>query len=233
MTTLLLDTLRLSRALEDKGNFTSEQAEALAEALGEASQGDLATKTDLAGVRTEIAGLKTELKTELAGVGTEIAELRTELKSEIASARGELRSEIAGVGTEIAELRTELNDLEGVIAEQVEIFASPTHRIGRARRDFDSILIETDNFPLASRGSRCYFHESDAFSLVCHDVDPSLCPGKIDIKGRAGWGCGPFLLKISLHDFERERQALRRKNPAAAEPQGARHRRKIKLRVLT
>ena len=79
MTTLLLDTLRLSRALQDKGNFTSEQAEALAEALGEASQGDLATKTDLAGVRTEIAGLKTELKTELAGVGTEIAELRTEL----------------------------------------------------------------------------------------------------------------------------------------------------------
>jgi hypothetical protein len=66
MTALLLDTLRLSRALQDKGNFTSEQAEALAEALGEASQGDLATKTDLAGVRTEIAGLKTELKTELA-----------------------------------------------------------------------------------------------------------------------------------------------------------------------
>ena len=118
MTALLLDTLRLSRALQGKGNFTSEQAEALAEALGEASQGDLATKTDLAGVRTEIAGLKTELKTELAGVGTEIAELRTELKSEIAGARGELRSEIAGVGTEIAELRTELKtEIDSVRAE--------------------------------------------------------------------------------------------------------------------
>jgi hypothetical protein len=85
MTALLLDTLRLSRALQGKGKFTSEQAEALAEVLGEASQGDLATKTDLAGVRTEIAGLKTELKTELAGVGTEVAELRTE--PEIAGAR--------------------------------------------------------------------------------------------------------------------------------------------------
>jgi hypothetical protein len=51
MTALLLDTLRLSRALQDKGNFTSEQAEALAEALGEASQGDLATKTGLASSR--------------------------------------------------------------------------------------------------------------------------------------------------------------------------------------
>ena len=36
-------------------------AEALAEAFGEASHGDLATKADLAAVRTEIAGLKIEL----------------------------------------------------------------------------------------------------------------------------------------------------------------------------
>jgi glutathione S-transferase len=108
----------LADAFPRAGLFTSEQAEALAEALGEASQGDLATKTDLAGVRTEIAGLKTELKTELAGVGTEIAEFRTELKSEIAGARGELRSEIAGVGTEIAELRTELKtEIDSVRAE--------------------------------------------------------------------------------------------------------------------
>jgi len=59
MTALLLDTLRLSRSLRDKGNFTSEQAEALAEALSEASQGDLASKADFAPVRTEIADFKT------------------------------------------------------------------------------------------------------------------------------------------------------------------------------
>jgi hypothetical protein len=83
MTALLFDTLRLSRTLRDKGHFSAEQAEALAEALGEASQGDLATKADLAEVRTEIAGLKTELKTEIAG-------LETELKSEIAEVRTEI-----------------------------------------------------------------------------------------------------------------------------------------------
>ncbi len=64
MNALLFDTLRLSRILQDKGHFTSEQAEALAEALGEASHGDLATKADLA---VAIAGLRTELKTEIAG----------------------------------------------------------------------------------------------------------------------------------------------------------------------
>jgi hypothetical protein len=46
-------------------------AEALAEAFGEASHGDLATKTDLA-VRTEIAELKTELKTEIAETKTDL-----------------------------------------------------------------------------------------------------------------------------------------------------------------
>jgi hypothetical protein len=81
MSALLFDTLRLSRTLRDKGHFTSEQAEALAEALGEASQGDLATKADLAGVRTEIAELKTELKSE-------IAEMRTDLLKWIIGAIG-------------------------------------------------------------------------------------------------------------------------------------------------
>ena len=72
MNALLFDTLRLSRTLRDKGHFTSEQAEALAEALGEASHGDLATKADLAAVRTGIAELRTELKTEIAGIKTEL-----------------------------------------------------------------------------------------------------------------------------------------------------------------
>jgi len=63
MNALLFDTLRLSRTLRDKGHFTSEQAEVLAEAC----HSDLATKADLAAVRTKIAELRTELKTGIAG----------------------------------------------------------------------------------------------------------------------------------------------------------------------
>ncbi len=85
MTALLFDTLRLSRTLLDKGHFTREQAEALAEALGEASQGDLVTKADLAVVRTEIAGVRPE-----------IAELKTELKTEIAETKTDLLKCIIG-----------------------------------------------------------------------------------------------------------------------------------------
>lgn len=62
---LLFDTLRLSRTLRDKGHFTPEQAEALAEALGEAAHDNLATKTDL-------AALKADLKADIAEVKADI-----------------------------------------------------------------------------------------------------------------------------------------------------------------
>jgi gas vesicle protein len=131
MTALLLDTLRLSRTLRDKGNFTSEQAEALAEALSEASQGDLASKADFAPVRSEIGDFKTELKTEIADVRsdlkTAIAELRTELKDEIAGSRAEVKTEIAGAATELkteiaglgTELKTEIAELRAEFKAEI------------------------------------------------------------------------------------------------------------------
>ncbi len=65
----------------------------MAEALGEAAQGDVATKADLVAakseLKTEIADLRTELKTE-------IADLRTELKTEIAEIKTELLKWIIG-----------------------------------------------------------------------------------------------------------------------------------------
>jgi predicted nucleic acid-binding Zn-ribbon protein len=85
MTAILFDTLKLSRTLRDKGHFTPEQAEDLAEALTEASQENLATKSDISDVRREIAELRAELKTE-------IAELRAELKTDIAGLRSDTAS---------------------------------------------------------------------------------------------------------------------------------------------
>jgi ATP phosphoribosyltransferase regulatory subunit HisZ len=98
VTAILFDTLRLSRTLRAKGHFTPEQAETLAEALGEAAQGDLATKADLAaqesGHKKDIAELRAGLKEEIAG-------LRAELKTDIADAKAELKAEIAEIRADI------------------------------------------------------------------------------------------------------------------------------------
>lgn len=48
------------------------------------------TKTEIAAARTEVADLRAETKTEIAAVRTEMAAMRTELKSEIAELRIEI-----------------------------------------------------------------------------------------------------------------------------------------------
>ena len=116
MSAPLFDTLRLSRNLRDKGHFSSEQAEALAEALGEASQDNLATKTDIAdlrsGLKTDIADLRGELKTEIADLRgelkTDIADLRSELKTDIAGLTTDLHRVEALIGTSVAEAKTDI-----------------------------------------------------------------------------------------------------------------------------
>jgi hypothetical protein len=85
MNAILFDTLRLSRTLRDKGHFTPEQAEALAEALGEAAQGDLATKADLAAVKAEVVAVKADL-----------AKLEAKLEAKIAEAKADILKWVVG-----------------------------------------------------------------------------------------------------------------------------------------
>ena len=58
MTGVAFDTLRFARALRDKAKLPPEQAEGLADAIAEAFQGDLVTKSDL---RIEVSGLRADL----------------------------------------------------------------------------------------------------------------------------------------------------------------------------
>jgi hypothetical protein len=62
---LFFDTLRLSRTLRDKGHFTPKQAEALAEALGEGAHDDLATKADLAALKTDLKANNADVKADI------------------------------------------------------------------------------------------------------------------------------------------------------------------------
>jgi hypothetical protein len=80
-------------------------ATTLMELLPPIGWADVARQSDIAGLRAEMAQLRTELKGEMA-------ELRTELRGEMAQLSTELRGEMAQLGSELrgemAELRTEL-----------------------------------------------------------------------------------------------------------------------------
>ena len=84
------DTLRLARSLRDKAQFTSEQAEGMADALAEAMQGDLATKTDLSAVRAD-------LRSEIQPVRSELRETELRLEAKIEATKADLIKWVVGL----------------------------------------------------------------------------------------------------------------------------------------
>ena len=117
--------------------FGRKEADTLMTLLPTSVWEDVATKTDLElhsallkiqfnevhnDLRTEISGVRTELKGDIADLRAEIAslrgelkgdiaDLRAELKGDVASLRTELKADIADVRLEIAELRTEMHQM--------------------------------------------------------------------------------------------------------------------------
>ena len=90
MSAVPFDTLKFARHLEASG-LTASAATGAAEALADALTGaDLATKSDIAGLRTEIATLRTELKGDIGGLRAEIATLRTDSKGDTTAVRTDL-----------------------------------------------------------------------------------------------------------------------------------------------
>ncbi len=80
MAAAAFDTLKIVQTLRDKAHFSPEQAEGLAEAMAEAMQGDLATKTDLTLLKAEIR--ETELRLQ-----AQIKDTEGRLKVEIAASK--------------------------------------------------------------------------------------------------------------------------------------------------
>ena len=114
MTAVAFDTLRFVRTLREKAKMSPEQAEGLADAVAEAIQNDLATKADIAMVRTDIEALrlstKADLETLRLSTKTDIAMVRTDMEALRLSTKADLRE---------AELRLEAR-IEGTKAEIIK-----------------------------------------------------------------------------------------------------------------
>ena len=69
--------------------------------------------------KSDIATMKTEFREDIASVRTEIASVRTELKSEIADVKAELKADIAKLRTEfkedITEVRADIREIRQFI----------------------------------------------------------------------------------------------------------------------
>ena len=104
MATLTFDKLAYVDRLKAAG-MGEREARALAEGLDQALREEVATKSDLASVKTDLAADIAAVRTELSA---DIAAVRTELAADIAAVRTDLAADIASVRTDLAAVKTEL-----------------------------------------------------------------------------------------------------------------------------
>ena len=91
--TASFDTLAVARRLQE-ADFTDRQAEALTGAIGTALTGGVATKADIADLRSEMAEMKADLRSEMG-------EMKAELRGEMAELRGEMDARFARVEADL------------------------------------------------------------------------------------------------------------------------------------
>jgi hypothetical protein len=109
------DTLKFAEKLES-GGFTPQQAKAAAQAFAEASADQLATKTDISVVRTDIEALRLATKSDIEalrlGTKSDIETLRLGTKSDIEALRLGTKSDIEalrlGTKSDLAEMKSEI-----------------------------------------------------------------------------------------------------------------------------
>ena len=100
----VIDTLAIADELAQDGVFTREQAERLARVSGRAAIEALATKSDIATIRADIATFRTEIVNELTRTRTDleraIAHTRSDLEHSILLNRREHDVEIQAINRE-------------------------------------------------------------------------------------------------------------------------------------
>jgi len=128
MTAVAFDTLRFVRTLREKAKMSPEQAEGLADAVAEAIQNDLATKADIAMVRTDIEALRLSTKTDLDALRlstkTDLEALRLSTKTDLEalqlSTKGDLEALRLSTKGDIAETKADLREVELRLEARIE-----------------------------------------------------------------------------------------------------------------
>ena len=100
---IVFDSHRFVRNLTASG-FTERQAEVLANEQVQLLNGNLATKTDLEGVRLEVEGVRLEVE----AIRLETASVKSELEVKIANVQAALEVKLANLDAKIASSKSDV-----------------------------------------------------------------------------------------------------------------------------
>ena len=118
-----LDTLQTMKRLKEAG-FNEAQAEAMTEVLRESREGtiaDLATKADIAELKSEIDKFAAETRTEFAAVRSEMALLRQEFEAKFASLEARIAGSEAKFESKLESLRRDFESKLEILRRDMTI----------------------------------------------------------------------------------------------------------------
>ena len=96
MSAVAFDTLKYAKRLKEAG-FTEQQAEALASAQVDLIEANLATKTDILGLKRDIEALRAATKTDILGLKRDIEALRADLQRDLKDLEYRLMIRLGGL----------------------------------------------------------------------------------------------------------------------------------------
>jgi Flp pilus assembly secretin CpaC len=144
-----LDTLQTVKRLKEAG-FNEAQAEAMTEVLRDNREGtiaDLATKSDIAGLKSEIDKLAAESRAEFASVRSEMALLRQEVEAKLASLEARIAASEAKFESKFASLEARIAGSEAKFESKLEILRRDmTIRLGSMLVVMTGILLAAKFF---------------------------------------------------------------------------------------
>ena len=85
----VFDTHKAVKALKEAG-FDDSQAEAVVTTVGDAMTGNVATKADIAGLRSDIIEARTFHEADIAGLKADMREIETQLKGDMAEIKADI-----------------------------------------------------------------------------------------------------------------------------------------------
>ncbi len=91
-----------------EGGYTKKQAEAQVSLWVDIINSNLATKTDILSLRTDMAGIEASLKTDILSLRTDMAGIEASLKTDILSLRNDMAGIEANLKTDMAQIESNL-----------------------------------------------------------------------------------------------------------------------------
>lgn len=96
----MFNALKYIKNLEAVG-FRREQAEAQVQLVLEAIEDEVATRSDMAELRSDFSALRGDLRKDMAELRADMSQFKGEIRAEISEFKGEIRAEISELKTDI------------------------------------------------------------------------------------------------------------------------------------